>query len=74
VASVDGCFKPGEKWEVSHTMGDTIVLRKDGIRRRLDPATRGKWDLYTADTMDVSIGQKVRVTQNGRYPRSQIQE
>jgi conjugative relaxase-like TrwC/TraI family protein len=57
-----GRFKPGERWTVRETNCETVTLERDGKVRHFRPSAKGKWDVLTPSTMQVSIGDQVRVT------------
>jgi hypothetical protein len=57
-----GGFKPGEKWTVSRTNCETVTLERDGQVRHFKPSAKGKWDVLVPSTMQVSVGDRIRVT------------
>ena len=57
-----GGFRPGEKWTVRETNCETVTLERDGEARQFKPSAKGKWDVLAPSTMQVSVGDQVRVT------------
>ena len=57
-----GGFKAGEKWTVRQTNCETVTLERSGQVRQLKPSTKGKWDVLVSSTMQVSVGDQIRVT------------
>jgi AAA domain len=57
-----GGFKPGERWTVRETNCETVTLEHDGKIRHFKPAAKGKWDVLVPSTMEVSVGDQIRVT------------
>ena len=57
-----GGFKPGEKWTVGETNCETVTLERNGKVRHLNPSVKGKWDVLVPSTMQVSVGDQIRVT------------
>ena len=57
-----GGFRPGEKWTVRETNCETVTLERDGKARQFKPSAKGKWDVLAPSTMQVSVGDQVRVT------------
>jgi conjugative relaxase-like TrwC/TraI family protein len=57
-----GGFKPGEKWTVSRTNCETVTLDRDGQVRHFKPSAKGKWDVLVPSTVQVSVGDRIRVT------------
>jgi AAA domain-containing protein len=57
-----GGFKPGEKWTVKQTNCETLTLERDGKVREFKPSAKGKWDVLVPSTMQVSVGDQIRVT------------
>ncbi|MBV8226686.1 MAG: AAA family ATPase, partial [Verrucomicrobia bacterium] len=57
-----GGFKPGEKWTVRETNCGTVVLERNGKLQQFKPCARGKWDVLVSSTMEVSVGDQIRVT------------
>jgi hypothetical protein len=57
-----GGFKPGERWTVRETNCETVTLERDGKVRQFKPSAKGKWDVLAPSTMQVSVGDQVRVT------------
>jgi hypothetical protein len=41
---------------------DTVTLERNGQVRQFKPSAKGKWDLLVCSTMQVSIGDQIRVT------------
>jgi hypothetical protein len=56
-----GGFKPGERWTVRETNCETVTLERDGKVRQFKPSAKGKWDVLTPSTMQVSVGDQIRV-------------
>jgi hypothetical protein len=57
-----GGFKPGERWTVRETNCETVTLERNGKVRQFNPSANGKWDVLAPSTMQVSIGDQIRVT------------
>jgi ATP-dependent exoDNAse (exonuclease V) alpha subunit len=57
-----GGFKPGEKWTVRETNCETVTLERNGQARQFKPSGKGKWDVLVSSTMQVSVGDQIRVT------------
>jgi hypothetical protein len=57
-----GGFRPGEKWTVKETNGETVALERNGKLRQFRPSAKGKWDVLISSTMQVSVGDQIRVT------------
>jgi conjugative relaxase-like TrwC/TraI family protein len=57
-----GGFRPGEKWTVRETNCETVTLESNGKVRQLKPSAKGKWDVLVCSTMQVSVGDQIRVT------------
>ncbi|MGA8654567.1 MAG: MobF family relaxase [Chthoniobacterales bacterium] len=57
-----GGFCPGEKWTVRETNCETVSLERDGKIREFKPSAKGKWDVLVSSTMQVSVGDQIRVT------------
>jgi hypothetical protein len=57
-----GGFRPGEKWTVRGTDCETVTLERDGKVRQFKPSAKGKWDLLVSSTIQVSVGDQIRVT------------
>jgi len=57
-----GGFRPGEKWTVRQTNCQTVILERNGQARQFKPSAKGKWDVLVSSTMDVSVGDQIRVT------------
>ena len=57
-----GGFRPGEKWTVRETNCDTVTLEHNGNVRQFKPSAKGKWDVFFSSTMQVSVGDQIRVT------------
>jgi hypothetical protein len=56
-----GGFKPGEKWTVKQTNCETVTLERDGKVQEFKPSAKGKWDVLIPSTMQVSVGDQIRV-------------
>jgi hypothetical protein len=57
-----GGFRPGEKWTVRETNCETITLERGGQFRQFKTSAKGNWDVLVASTMQVSVGDQIRVT------------
>ena len=57
-----GGFKPGEKWVVRLTNCETVTLERNGKVKEFKPSANGKWDVLVSSTMEVSVGDQIRVT------------
>ena len=57
-----GGFRPGEKWTVRETNCETVTLERNGKVRQFKPSAKGKWDVLVPSTMQVSVGDQIRVT------------
>jgi hypothetical protein len=57
-----GGFRPGEKWTVRETNCETVTLERNGRIREFKPSAKGKWDVLVSSTIEVSVGDKIRVT------------
>jgi hypothetical protein len=57
-----GGFRPGEKWAVRQTNCQTVTLERNGQARQFKPSAKGKWDVLVSSTMEVSVGDQIRVT------------
>jgi conjugative relaxase-like TrwC/TraI family protein len=57
-----GGFKPGERWTVRETNCETVTLERQGKVRQFRPSAKGKWDVFASSTMQVSVGDQIRVT------------
>jgi len=57
-----GGFRPGEKWAVRETNCETVTLESNGQFRQFKPSAKGKWDVLVSSTMQVSVGDQIRVT------------
>jgi conjugative relaxase-like TrwC/TraI family protein len=57
-----GGFRPGEKWTVRETNCEAVTLERNGKIRQFKPSTRGKWDVLVSSTIQVSVGDQIRVT------------
>jgi hypothetical protein len=57
-----GGFRPGEKWTVMETNCETVRLERNGKVRHFQPSAKGKWDVLASSTMQVSVGDQIRVT------------
>src|SRR6516164_8712922 len=63
-----GGFKAGQKWEVCEPLaGGRFKLRRSGsVTRDFDPSQRGKWNVYEASEILLSVGDQVRVAEGFR--------
>ena len=59
---IAGGFRPGEKWTVRETNCETVTLESNGKVRQFKPSAKGKWDVLIPSTMQVSVGDQIRVT------------
>jgi len=59
---IAGGFRPGEKWTIRETNCETITLERAGKTRQFRPSAKGNWDVLVASTMQVSVGDQIRVT------------
>jgi len=57
-----GGFRPGEKWTVRETNCETVTLEHNGRVRHFKPNAKGKRDVLVSSTMQVSVGDQIRVT------------
>ncbi len=57
-----GGFRPGEKWTVRETNCETVTLERNAEVRQFRLSARGKWDVLVSSTMQVSVGDQIRVT------------
>jgi ATP-dependent exoDNAse (exonuclease V) alpha subunit len=57
-----GGFRPGEKWTVTQANCETVMLERNGKVREFKPSDKGKWDVFVSSTMQVSVGDQIRVT------------
>ena len=57
-----GGFRPGEKWTVKETNCETVTLESNGKVRQFKPSAKGKWDVHISSTMQISVGDQIRVT------------
>jgi hypothetical protein len=55
-------FRPVEKWTVRDANCETIMLERGGQIRHFKPSAKGNWDVLVASTMQVSVGDQIRVT------------
>src|SRR5262249_43639093 len=69
-----GGFKPGERWTVRETNCETVMLERDGKVRQFKPSAKGKWDVLVPSTMQVSVGDQIRVTVGFREGEKLVQE
>ena len=65
-----GGFRPGEKWTVRELNCDTVTLERNGKIRQFKPSAEGKWDVLISSTMQVSVGDQIRVTGGFREGRN----
>jgi hypothetical protein len=47
---------------VGETNRETVPLERDGKVRQFKPSAKGKWDVFVCSTMQVSVGDQIRVT------------
>jgi len=57
-----GGFRPGEKWTVTQANCETVMLERNGQVRHFKPSAKGKWDVLVSSTMQISVGDQIRVT------------
>ena len=57
-----GGFNPGERWTVREQNCETVTLERCGKVRQFKPSANGKWDVLISSTMQVSVGDQIRVT------------
>ncbi len=57
-----GGFRPGEKWTLRGTNCETVTQESNGKVRQFKPSAKGKWDVLVSWTMQVSVGDQIRVT------------
>jgi len=57
-----GGFNPGERWTVREQNCETVTLERCGKVRQFKPSANGKWDVLISWTMQVSVGDQIRVT------------
>jgi conjugative relaxase-like TrwC/TraI family protein len=57
-----GGFRPGEKWTVRQTNCETVTLERNGQVQQFKLSAKGKWDVLVSSTMEVSVGDQIRVT------------
>jgi conjugative relaxase-like TrwC/TraI family protein len=63
-------FKAGEKWTVRETDCDTVTLEREGKVRQFKPSAKGKWEVLVSSTIQVSVGDQIRVTAGFREGKS----
>jgi hypothetical protein len=68
-----GGFRPGEKWTIRETNCETVTLERNGKTRQFKPSVKGKWDVLVSSTMQVSVGDQIRVT-GGFGGKKRVQE
>jgi hypothetical protein len=62
-----GGFKSGEQWQVIGSQGrKEIVVERNAERRFLPLARAGKFSLFRAESIALSVGDTVRITKNFR--------
>jgi hypothetical protein len=47
---------------VRETNCETVTLERNGKVRQFKPSAKGKWDVLVSSTMQVSVGDQIRVT------------
>jgi hypothetical protein len=58
-----GGFKPGEKWTVREMNCESVMLECNGKVRQFKPSViNGKWDVLVPSSIQVSVGDQIRVT------------
>jgi len=57
-----GEFRPGEKWTIRKTNCEAVTLERNGVVRQFKPSAKGKWDVLVSSTMQLSVGDQIRVT------------
>ena len=59
-----GGFRPGDKWKVLERQSNgAFKLWREGQVKMFNPASKGKWNVYEASKMVVSVGDQVRITE-----------
>ena len=57
-----GGFRPGESGPSGKRIARLLTLERNGQARRFKPSAKGKWDVLVSSTMEVSVGDQIRVT------------
>lgn len=61
---VKGGFKAGQKWEVCGRISEgAFFVERDGLRREFRSSSKGKWNVYDQDVMQLSVGDQARITE-----------
>jgi hypothetical protein len=63
-------FRPGVRWTVRETNCEIVTLEHNGKVRQFKPSAKGKWDVLVSSTMEVSVGDQIRVTGGFREGRN----
>jgi hypothetical protein len=62
-----GGFKSGQQWQVIGSQGQKeIVVERNGERRFLPLTQAGKFSLFRAESIGLSVGDTIRITKNFR--------
>src|SRR6202048_1102708 len=57
-----GGFRPGQKGTGGEDNCETVTLESNGMVRQFKPFAKGKWDVLVSSTIQVSVGDQIRVT------------
>jgi len=69
-----GGFKSGQQWQVVGSRSrQEIVIERDGERRFLSLTQSGKFTLFRAESIALSVGDTVRITKNFRGQGTRFQ-
>src|SRR5262249_38806745 len=63
-----------ERWTVRETNCETVTLERDGKIRQFKPSAKGKWNVLAPSTMQVSVGDQIRVTAGFREGKKSVQK
>jgi hypothetical protein len=63
---VQGGFKSGEQWEVSHKSAEGVFVARNSQEKLLPLDQAAGFNLYWRDTMPVAIGEHLLITKNNR--------
>jgi hypothetical protein len=58
------------RWTVRETNCEIVTLEHNGKVRQFKPSAKGKWDVLVSSTMEVSVGDQIRVTGGFREGRN----
>jgi hypothetical protein len=68
-----GAFKSGEQWQVIERAGTSELTVENGTRRKtLSLSHAGKFCVFRAESISLSVGDQVRVTKNFQSGRSKF--